>query len=115
MVSTAKKLFPYGNFIFQHDNDPKHKAKSVQKYLENKSINVLDWPSQSTDLNPIENLWALLDKKISDRNPSNEDELFEIIQKGWQELQTELLTRLVDSMPTRCQAVIDNNGLPTKY
>ena len=40
-------------FIFQHDNDPKHTSKVAKKYLQNANIVLLDWPSQSPDLNPI--------------------------------------------------------------
>ena len=115
MFPSAKKLFPDGDFLFQQDNDPKHTAKKNQKYLENKKVNVLDWPSQSPDLNPIENLWSLLDKQLSERNPQNEDQLFEVIKTGWASLEVELLSKLVKSMPRRCQAVIDAKGLPTKY
>jgi len=73
------------------------------------------WPAQSPDLNPIENLWSILDHNVRDRRPQNKAELFRVLQDGWNALDRDLLRRLVDSMPRRIQAVLDNNGWPTKY
>ena len=75
----------------------------------------MKWPAQSPDLNPIENLWAELNRITKDRKPKNEDELFEILKSGWQSLSLEYLHMLVESMPSRCKAVIKSKRLPTKY
>jgi len=103
------------NCYFQQDNDPKHTANSIKAYLANYEVPTLPWPSQSPDLNPIENLWSILDDKVKDRNPQNEEQLFTVLQNAWNALEPELLTKLADSMPKRIAAVIEAKGFPTKY
>jgi transposase len=108
---------------FQHDNDPKHTAKRNKRYLERKQkegkikFEVLPWPSQSPDLNPIENLWNKLKDALRDRpdRPSNLDQLFEFVKQEWQKLPRNYLLKLVQSLPKRIKEVIKSGGGPTHY
>ena len=121
MRPSGERIFKGKQFWFQQDNDPKHTAKINKRYLMTKEktgfLKVMDWPSQSPDLNPIENLWGILDRKLRGRAPKNEDDLYEILKSAWEELEGEkqLLRNLARSMPNRIKAVLKAKGYPTKY
>ena len=74
-LRSARKLKLGRQFTFQHDNDPKHTAKATLEWLRNKKINVPEWPSQSPDLNPIENMGHDLKIAVHQRSPRNLTEL----------------------------------------
>ena len=63
-LKTVRKLKLGRKWIFQMDNDPKHTSKVVAKWLKDNKVKVLEWPSQSPNLNPIENVWAELKKHV---------------------------------------------------
>ncbi|KAK3560724.1 hypothetical protein QTP86_014723 [Hemibagrus guttatus] len=92
---SAEELGLGHQWTFQHYNDPKHTAKVVKKWLTDKNINVLQWPSQSPDLNPIENLWRELKIRVMARRPSNLKELELIAKDEWAKIPVETCKKLM--------------------
>ena len=114
MLPFAEDHLPL-TWIFMQDNDPKHKARSVTKWFSDQKIRVLDWPPQSPDLNPIENLWMNLKSSIKKENVKNKDQLWAALEKAWYGISPKTCKELVESLPRRCQQVIKMKGYPTKY
>jgi transposase len=116
-------LLPFYNalnhedYLFQDDNAPCHTARIVKEWKEENFINILPWPAQSPDLNPIENLWSELERNVRSHKPrpKNKNELIQVVRQEWNNINNNILVKLIESMPRRVKAVIKNNGNPTKY
>jgi hypothetical protein len=115
MLPSQEVLFGDNEWIYQQDNDPKHTAILTSNWFIENQVPIMEWPSQSPDLNPIENLWTIVDTAACSRQPQNEEELLEVLQVAWHSIPYEMLDKLVCSMPSRCAGVIANNGYPCKY
>src|SRR6266498_4784495 len=63
LFENASRIMP-SRWTFQQDNDLKHTAKETSRLLQNRVLVVLNWPSYSSDLNLIENLWAIIKKGV---------------------------------------------------
>lgn len=79
------------NFKFYQDNDVKYKARIVQEHLICHCPKLLYPPPQSPNLNPIENLWDNLNKRIRATPINTRDELKKSLQKEWKETSTEYI------------------------
>ena len=84
-------------------------------WFEENEIDVMTWPAQSPDLNPIENLWDELGRRIDGYTSRNREELWENVKNEWYEITTDVTKKLVESMPRRLQAVIAAKGGHTSY
>jgi transposase len=103
--------------IFQHDNDPKHRSKVAQDALDDLGLNVMSWPTQSPDLNPIEHLWVHLQKEIR-KDPrifATHDELWGRIEEELGEENKDLCRKLISTMPERVIDVIRAKGGYTRW
>ncbi|CAJ0919523.1 unnamed protein product [Ranitomeya imitator] len=83
-------------FMLQMDNDPKHKAKATQEFIKAKKWNILEWRSQSPDLNPIEHAFHLLKTKLQTERPTNKQQLKTTAVKAWQSIKKEETQPLVN-------------------
>ncbi len=115
LLPSARALKMKRGWVFQHDNDRKHTARATKEWLRKKHFKVLEWPSQSPDLNPIENLWRELKVRVAQRQPQNITALEEICMEEWAKIPATVCENLVKTYRKRLTSVIANKGYITKY
>lgn len=105
------------NFIFMDDNARPHRARIVQEYLEEVEVSRMEWPARSPDLNPIEQVWDNLNRRLrsSENHPATLNDLGIQLREIWEGLDQNILRSLILSMNRRCRAVINARGGNTKY
>ena len=119
-------------WVVQHDNDTKHTAMATKEFvtlhgatyapnspmcmyvrLKKKHIKVLEWPSQSPDLNPIGNLWREVKLRVANRQPRNLKDLEWICKEEWTKIPPKICANLLKNYNKHLTS--DNKGFSTKY
>ncbi|KAK3525097.1 hypothetical protein QTP86_015271 [Hemibagrus guttatus] len=111
-------LFPDGCGLFQQDNAPCYKAKMAQEWFDehNSQFEVLNWPPNSPDLNPIQHLWDVLDKQVRSMKapPHNLQDINDLLLISWCQIPQHTFRDLVEPMPRQVKAVLAAKGGPTQ-
>ena len=102
-------------WIFMQDLAPAHNAASTRQFLLDRRVNVLPWPGNSPDMNPIEHVWNYVQRRLFNRLPRNQAELLAQIQAEWARVPLPYIKTLVNSMPRRVAAVCASKGAATRY
>jgi hypothetical protein len=109
--------FPSNEYVFQDDNAPVHRARSVKEFMERENIPTMEWPAQSPDFNIIENCWRKLKqelcKRVQNLRTANDKET--AIGQIWENIDFNTIQDLYKCTPRRIQAVIKAKGCLTKY
>ncbi|GBM78652.1 Transposable element Tc3 transposase [Araneus ventricosus] len=105
------------NGEYQHDNAPIHNSNATKNYLNSKNVTVLEWPPMSPALNPIENVWGIMSRKVYEngRQFYSVNALKTAIESAWYNLEPEILQILITSMEKRIYDVILKNGKTLNY
>lgn len=113
-----RKLFNNSRYIpkgwlFEQDNDPAHVSKTSKKFLSKHRIRVLKWPPRSPDLNPIENVWGIMTRRIREKQvasgtPRNTESLKCQVREAWESITPELCKKLCKSVDKRLEVVKAN-------
>jgi hypothetical protein len=105
------------DFQFMQDNAPCHKTRKVDDFLRTNGIPTLEWPPQSPEINPIENIWNIIKARRNKRfeMPTNREELIDPIFTIWDELEIEVVESCIENMERRLNEVIRMKGRATKY
>ena len=106
-----------GEHILMQDNAPGHASAAAREDLRKWGIEVIEWPPYSPNLNPVERVWFIIKHQLQEEFPERMTlaALKEAVHKTWDDLELPSLNDLFDTMPAHMQAVIDANGMYTRY
>lgn len=115
LVSSAHQFWPKGQWWFQQDNWTVHTAGTSRDWFHNHGVDLIEWPAWSPDLNPIEELWNDLKRRVYGRHPHTMEQLEQFITEEWAATDLNFIARICRNMPHRLQQVISNEGHKIPY
>ncbi|KAG2948016.1 hypothetical protein PC117_g6369 [Phytophthora cactorum] len=108
----------YGvDFVFMQDNASIHASIETKSFFQEIRVQLLDWPARSPDLNPIENVWAILARKVYSHGKqyNSLQDLTAAVMDTWDSVTINELRDLIDTMPSRCFEVARKGSDTTQY
>jgi transposase len=106
----------YDKWIFVQDNDPKHKSKQTTSLLDELAPDRLkNWPANSPDFNPIEDVWSFLQSAIKYKKIQSIPALQRQLTDAWNNLDMKIVRRSIESLPRRLAQCIERKGERTDY
>ena len=114
LLPAAKQRFRK-NWRLQQDNDPKHTSNFTKQFIFDNVLQLLAWPSNSPDANPIENIWSIVKRKVEKRKPKNIAELELFLAEEFENVENNVIKNCVVSMKKRCMSLISSKGERMKY
>ena len=117
LFSSVENIFGYREhpFVFMDDNATPHRARALQDWLFQQGVTRMDWPPQSPDANPIENLWDDIGKQVLKDRPFTRAALIQSVFRAWGNITAQRVQHLYETLPRRMPAIIRSRGYPTKY
>jgi transposase len=103
--------------VYMDDNARPHRSRAVTAYLQSEAVTSVPWPAMSPDLNPIEDIWDMLGRRMHAREPpvQNIRQVEAALHCEWQQLSQQGIRRLTGGMRRRIEAVIRARGGYTRY
>jgi hypothetical protein len=117
LLPVAQQWFPDGHWRLLQDGARPHAAKSTQAWLDQQLISHVpasDWPPNSPDLNPIENIWGWAQSQLQGRKVRTSSGMLRVLNEIWNSAPKSMLQATIHSMPDRLKAVRKNKGRAIK-
>lgn len=109
LLPTAQVLYE-NDWWLQQDNDPKHTARYTKQWFLDENLHVLDFPSYSPDLNPIENIWGCMKTNLYSQRISDFETMKRESARFWDTMTHDFIQSFVMSMPRRIELCIARLG-----
>jgi hypothetical protein len=123
VYTVSEYLLPFAHlnycirFTYQQDNTRMHTSARTKDFFSEHAINVMNWPSKSSNLNPIENLWSIMSRRVYNNGKqfNSVPQLKAALYEAWACIPSALLESLVASMTRECVEVTGKKGDRTHY